>query len=141
MARPGRNVAQRDAKHAQYEDHESPENIAVQGTNDGRGRERDKIELELGTLEERKAKEEHLTDKAAVYALSTAQPEHLKHLLVPKLERPLPVLLATGVKKSDDEGADDYRINFSELSTKLSVAAIGPISDTVQSKKQPWMIL
>lgn len=86
-----------------------------------RGRESDKIEIELGTLAERKANEEKLYDKAATYALSTAKPEHVEHLLVPRIERPLPVLLSTGVKRSDDENAEDYRLNFNELSTKMSV--------------------
>lgn len=85
-----------------------------------KGRIPDKIEIELGTLEERRVNELKRSDDVAMQALATQQPEHLAHLLVARTERPLPVLLSTGVKRSDKEDAEDYRINFSEMATKIT---------------------
>jgi hypothetical protein len=85
-----------------------------------KGRLPDKIELELGTLEERRLNEIKRSDDVALKALATQQPEHLAHLLIQRVERPLPVLLSTGVKRSDKEDSGEYRINFSEMATKIT---------------------
>ena len=85
-----------------------------------KGRLPDKIELELGTLEERRLNETRRSDDVALKALATQQPEHLAHLLIPRVERPLPVLLATGVKRSDKEDSGEFRLNFSEMATKIT---------------------
>jgi hypothetical protein len=85
-----------------------------------KGRLPDKIELELGTLEERRLNETRRSDEVALTVLATQKPEHLAHLLIPRVERPLPVLLGTGVKRSDKEDSGEYKINFSEMATKLT---------------------
>jgi hypothetical protein len=85
-----------------------------------KGRTPDKIELELGTLEERRLNEIKRSDDVALKALATQQPEHLAHLLIPRVERPLPILLTTGVKRSDKEDSGEFKINFSEMATKIT---------------------
>jgi uncharacterized protein (DUF736 family) len=80
-----------------------------------RGRNPDTIEDELGTLEIRRDNERNRADETAIYALKTTQPEHVQHLLSQRTERPLPVMVMTGVKRSDEEDAPDFRVSFPEL--------------------------
>ncbi len=86
-----------------------------------RGRNPDTIEGELGTLEVRRDNERDRADETALYALKTTQPEHVQHLLTQRSERPLPVMVMTGVKRSDDENAADFRVSFPELAVSQTM--------------------
>lgn len=86
-----------------------------------RGRLPDTIENELGTLEIRRDNERGRADETALYALQTTKPEHVQHLLTQRTERPLPVMVMTGVKRSDDENAPDFRVSFPELAVSQTM--------------------
>lgn len=86
-----------------------------------RGRLPDTIEDELGTLEVRREQERVRADETAMHALKITQPEHVQHLLADRAERPLPVMLMTGVKRSDDENSPDFRVSFPEMAVKQTM--------------------
>jgi hypothetical protein len=89
-----------------------------------RGRVPDKIENELGTLEERRDLEHKQQLEVAVRELMAADPESIKHLKVRKMDRMVPISLSTGVPRGDDEDSQPIMSNLIEIEAKASIEAL-----------------
>jgi hypothetical protein len=119
----------------------SPKFVSV-----ARGRTPDTIEHELGTLDERRSREERQQMEVAMRMLMSVEPDDIKHLKTTKMERQVPVPLPTGVRaKDDDENSKAITCNFIEMEARASIDALwrskgydpDAHSDTVEKKPAP----
>jgi len=86
-----------------------------------RGRKSDKIEDELGTLEERRAAERRLAVESAIEVLMNTPPEAIEDLRKARLDKPLPIMVPTGIEQSE-EGKPSPMMNILEADTHLTIA-------------------
>lgn len=95
------------------------------GQTAARGRTPDTIEDQLGTLAERREKEERQQIDVAVRMLMETPAEYLERLRVKKTVRPVPILLPTGVRRDDDnEDSEEIQSNLIEIEAGASIEAL-----------------
>jgi hypothetical protein len=87
-----------------------------------RGRKSDKIEDELGTLDSRRMDEQQHAEDVAEFILKHTPAEAMEVLKTERKERTLPVMLPSGVRKDEkSEKPEEYRVNFSEIESRLAI--------------------
>lgn len=87
-----------------------------------RGRKSDKIEDELGTLDARRTDEQAHAENVAEIILKYTPAEAMEVLRANRKEPMLPVLLPSGVRKDErSEGGEEYKVNFSEIESRLAI--------------------
>jgi hypothetical protein len=87
-----------------------------------RGRKSDKIEDELGTLDTRRMDEQQHAEDVAEFILKHTPAEAMEVLKTERKERTLPVMLPSGVRKDEkSEKPEEYRVNFSEIESRLAI--------------------
>ena len=95
------------------------------GQTAARGRNPDTIEDQLGTLPERRVLEERQQVDVAVRLLMGTDPDALRHLKVKKMERPVPILMPTGVRRDEDnEESEQITSNLIEIEAAASIEAL-----------------
>ncbi|NTF17528.1 hypothetical protein G6L37_03895 [Agrobacterium rubi] len=88
-----------------------------------RGRKSDKIEDALGTLAERRAKEQEHEEAVAIDVLMSTPAGGLDSLRAARKERFLPVMLPSGVIK-DEEKQEEYKVNFGEVAARKAIETL-----------------
>jgi hypothetical protein len=87
-----------------------------------RGRKSDKIEDELGTLDARRADEQKHAEDVAEFILMNTPAEAMEVLKEERKERMLPVMLPSGVRKDEkSDKPEEYKVNFSEIESRLAI--------------------
>jgi hypothetical protein len=87
-----------------------------------RGRKSDKIEDELGTLDARRLDEQEHAERVAEFILMNTSAEAMEVLKADRKEKMLPVMLPSGVRKDEkSDDAEEYKVNFSEIESRLAI--------------------